>query len=146
MCFTTSMVLINNSCLPEQKSKGNGIGQTMAGIARSIGPLVGSNLLAWSLNNTIGGIFNERFTFMVLSFCHILIFFFSYILPLNIEYKKTYEDVSINSLNSIEMTQPNSARDTTESSNKKNIGIKVDLPQKYIIFYFYLYEMNRSEH
>lgn len=143
MCFTTSMVLINNSCLPEQKSKGNGIGQTMAGVARSIGPLIGSNLLAWSLNNTIGGIFNGRFTFMVLSLCHVLIFFCSYILPLNIEYKKTYEDVSISSLNNIEMTQPNSARDANEMTNKTNVGIKVDLPPKYNYFIFNL--INRSE-
>lgn len=65
MCFTSVIVLVNNSCLPEQKSKSNALAQTLSGLCRSIGPYIGANLFAWSCSNKIGYPFDYTFLYKV---------------------------------------------------------------------------------
>lgn len=65
MCFTSVIVLINNSCYPEQRSKANAIGQTINGISRAFGPYIGAYIFAWSENNFYGYPFNYTFLFRV---------------------------------------------------------------------------------
>lgn len=49
--FTSIMVMVNNSALPETRGSVNGIGQSLVSIGRSISPTSGSILLAWSEGN-----------------------------------------------------------------------------------------------
>ena len=51
MAFTSVMVLISNSSLIETRGTVNGYGQALCAIGRSLGPVVGAPLFAWSENN-----------------------------------------------------------------------------------------------
>eukprot|EP00045_Choanoeca_perplexa_P011530 m.122900 g.122900 ORF g.122900 m.122900 type:complete len:482 (+) comp15663_c0_seq1:135-1580(+) len=48
LAFTSTFVLINNSVHRQDRGLQNGIGQTYASLARTIGPLMGGILFAWS--------------------------------------------------------------------------------------------------
>ena len=50
MFFTSVMVLISNSSLTETRGTVNGYGQALCAIGRSVGPVVGAPLFAWSEN------------------------------------------------------------------------------------------------
>ena len=49
--FTSIMVMVNNSALPETRGLVNGISQSLVAVARSIGPTNGALLFAWSESN-----------------------------------------------------------------------------------------------
>lgn len=99
MCFTSVIVLINNSCLPEQKSKANAIGQTLSGACRSIGPDFGANIFAWSENNILGYPFNYTFLFRIISYFYIVAAIGTYILPKSVEFKRTVMKCNENNIN-----------------------------------------------
>eukprot|EP00762_Andalucia_godoyi_P000614 ANDGO_05294.mRNA.1 Protein ZINC INDUCED FACILITATOR-LIKE 1 len=69
--FTSIFILINNTCLPEYTGEVNGIAQAAASFARSIGPLIGGSLFAWSINSGLPFPFDIHFPFFLIS---ILIF------------------------------------------------------------------------
>ena len=46
--FSTSFMLINNSCSNDDRGAVNGLAMTIASVTKAIGPAVGSSLLAWS--------------------------------------------------------------------------------------------------
>ena len=48
--FTSVIVLISNSSLTETRGTVNGYGQALCAIGRSLGPVVGAPLFAWSEN------------------------------------------------------------------------------------------------
>ena len=50
MVFTSVMVLISNSSLTETRGTVNGFGQALCAIGRSMGPVIGAPLFAWSEN------------------------------------------------------------------------------------------------
>ena len=50
MAFTCLMALISNSSLTETRGTVNGYGQALCAIGRSLGPVVGAPLFAWSEN------------------------------------------------------------------------------------------------
>ena len=50
MAFTSIMVLISNSSLTETRGTVNGYGQALCAVGRSLGPVVGAPLFAWSEN------------------------------------------------------------------------------------------------
>ena len=50
MAFTSVMVLISNSSLPETRGTVNGYGQALCAFGRSLGPVMGAPLFAWSEN------------------------------------------------------------------------------------------------
>ena len=50
MLFTSIMVLISNSSLTETRGTVNGFGQALCAVGRSLGPVVGAPLFAWSEN------------------------------------------------------------------------------------------------
>eukprot|EP00730_Choanoeca_flexa_P001821 TRINITY_DN10796_c0_g1_i2.p1 TRINITY_DN10796_c0_g1~~TRINITY_DN10796_c0_g1_i2.p1 ORF type:complete len:482 (+),score=80.25 TRINITY_DN10796_c0_g1_i2:89-1534(+) len=51
LAFTSTFVLINNSVHRRDRGLQNGIGQTYASLARTLGPLAGGVLFAWSETN-----------------------------------------------------------------------------------------------
>jgi len=48
LAFTSTFVLINNSVHRQDRGLQNGIGQTYASLARTVGPLMGGIVFAWS--------------------------------------------------------------------------------------------------
>ena len=64
MSFTSVIVLISNSSLTETRGTVNGYGQALCAIGRSLGPVVGAPLLAWSENtgNLISSAPSTQFT------------------------------------------------------------------------------------
>ncbi len=53
MLFTSIMVLISNSSLTETRGTVNGYGQALCALGRSLGPVAGAPLFAWSENTGI---------------------------------------------------------------------------------------------
>ena len=53
MAFTSVMVFISNSSLPETRGTVNGYGQALCSVGRSLGPITGAPLFAWSENTGI---------------------------------------------------------------------------------------------
>ena len=64
------MIMINESA-PEHRGAVNGIGQSFAALARSIGPAAGGMLFSWSIQNSFFP-FNYWFVFVLLSIFSIL--------------------------------------------------------------------------
>ena len=48
--FTSSFLLINNSCLSKQRGAVNGLAMFVASFTKAMGPIVGAELFAWSIN------------------------------------------------------------------------------------------------
>lgn len=61
--FTSVMIMVNNSVLPQHMGKINGIGQTFAGIARTLGPLLAGYL--WSAATQWNMAFRQGIPYMV---------------------------------------------------------------------------------
>ena len=52
--FSTSFMLINNSCNNDERGAVNGLAMTVASITKAIGPVLGSSILAWSFTQGLG--------------------------------------------------------------------------------------------
>ena len=50
MAFTSVMVFISNSSFTETRGTVNGFGQALCAIGRSLGPIIGAPVFAWSEN------------------------------------------------------------------------------------------------
>ncbi|EGD74952.1 hypothetical protein PTSG_07177 [Salpingoeca rosetta] len=48
LSFTSTFVLINNSCPPHERGTANGLGQSYAALGRASGPAIGGAIFAWS--------------------------------------------------------------------------------------------------
>ncbi|KAJ3081493.1 hypothetical protein HK102_002310, partial [Quaeritorhiza haematococci] len=81
MCFTSIMILINESAETSQLGLVNGIGQTSAAFVRSIGPALGGTLWAWSITNHLSFPFNYWFIFLCLAVNALLCFAQSVLIP-----------------------------------------------------------------
>jgi MFS family permease len=49
--FSTSFMLINNSCSNDDRGAVNGLAMTIASMTKAMGPAIGSSLLAWSFTS-----------------------------------------------------------------------------------------------
>ena len=69
--FSTSFMLINNSCSNDDRGAVNGLAMTIASVTKAIGPAVGSSLLAWSFTQgkDIAWVLGRE------SFCSLFFFF-----------------------------------------------------------------------
>ena len=61
--FTTTFIIINNSCAREQRGMVNGASMACAALARTIGPTLGATSFAWSLTNHMGAPLDVFFVF-----------------------------------------------------------------------------------
>jgi prenylcysteine oxidase/farnesylcysteine lyase len=66
-CFTSTFVLLNNAADASIRGSANGLAQTMGSVAGMLGPLVGSILFAWSLNNSLSWPLNFHFIWILLT-------------------------------------------------------------------------------
>jgi MFS family permease len=65
ICFTSVMMMINNSVDPSGLGSVNGIAQSMVAFTRTIGPALGSSLFAFSISMNISMIFDVHFVFFL---------------------------------------------------------------------------------
>lgn len=70
VAFTANFLLINESVPAERRGSVNGFAMTIGGIAKTIGPMMGATLYAWSINN---GIRSPPFNFVFVFICCFLI-------------------------------------------------------------------------
>lgn len=91
LAFTSTFVLINNSCRRIDRGTGNGIGQTFASLGRSIGPAVAGSLFAWSQAAPRPWPFDYHFVFVLTVVGCVGIEFLSMRLPSKVN-KKVYDD------------------------------------------------------
>jgi MFS family permease len=61
VAFSSVFVLTNNSVGASQRGAVNGLSMTLGGVAKAVGPLAGSVIFAWSINN---GVHRPPFNFM----------------------------------------------------------------------------------
>ena len=65
-CYTSCFQLIARSTSSEKLGAANGVGQSAAGLARMVGPVLGSLSVAWSLTNGLSSPFDYHFVFVIL--------------------------------------------------------------------------------
>ncbi|KAL6072099.1 RNA polymerase III subunit Rpc25 family protein [Balamuthia mandrillaris] len=85
MCFTSSNIFVNLSA-KECTGKVNGLAFTLAGLLKAVGPVIGSNLLAWSLTNGLPFPFDYHFVFLVVSAVSLAGLFVSFGIPSQLEH------------------------------------------------------------
>jgi MFS family permease len=98
--FISLFVLVGNSSLPETRGSVNGIGQSLVAISRSIAPLVGSLLFAWSENNGYSWPLDYHFVFNTVALLAVALIFISLLLPKSIEKKRERPTVAKQQTNS----------------------------------------------
>jgi MFS family permease len=92
--FVSLFILIGNSSLPETRGSVNGISQSLVAIGRSVGPVLGSILFAWSESNGRGWPLDYHFVFNLCAVFGILLIFISFLLPKSIEKKRERPAIS----------------------------------------------------
>ena len=65
--FTVCNVLTNTAASPSSRGAVNGLAMALASIAKAIGPVVGSESFAWSVNSGLSAPFDYHFSFWGLS-------------------------------------------------------------------------------
>ena len=78
--FSTSFMLINNSCSNDDRGAVNGLAMTIASVTKAVGPVVGSSILAWSFQHGrhIAWIFGHAFNFWLVSLLWVVLGCVSY--------------------------------------------------------------------
>jgi len=67
------------------------LGQSVASLARAVGPILGSSIFAWSLSSHLSFPLNYHFMYIVLSLVALLGFYVSLKIPESINYSDGYE-------------------------------------------------------
>ena len=65
--FTSIFLIINSSCVKDQRGRVNGLGMTLSSIFKACGPPMGATVFAWSLTNHLGPPFNIQLVFFAIS-------------------------------------------------------------------------------
>ena len=88
--FTANMIMLNNSVFDPHLGAINGLGQSLASLARAIGPAIGGAL--WSLSTQITPFINFTAIFLGLCLCLSI----NYYLPDTVNYKKKKKSKKMN--------------------------------------------------
>jgi MFS family permease len=86
--FTSVMIMIGNSTVPESRGTVNGIGQSLVAVGRSVGPILASSVFAWSASNDLNWPVNYHMMFDIIAIICIGIVIVSLFLPKSIEKKR----------------------------------------------------------
>ena len=70
--FTSSFMLINNSCDGAQRGSVNGLAMTLASVTKAIGPIIFSVLFAWSVTNGLSFPLSHHLTFFIIAILYAL--------------------------------------------------------------------------
>jgi len=87
--FTSVFILISNSTEPARLGMVNGLGQTLAALARAIGPMLADPLFAWSVSSGNPFPLDYRLIFLIMVVLALMNFALSFLLSRNIEKSKT---------------------------------------------------------
>eukprot|EP01094_Clydonella_sp_ATCC50884_P011641 TRINITY_DN2143_c0_g1_i1.p2 TRINITY_DN2143_c0_g1~~TRINITY_DN2143_c0_g1_i1.p2 ORF type:complete len:130 (-),score=41.62 TRINITY_DN2143_c0_g1_i1:634-984(-) len=90
MCFTSSSIMILNSTVVDV-GRVNGVTAIIGGIAKAIGPLVVTNLFAFTASSELPFPFNQYFTFFVVAAISLCLFCLSWTLPARVGFKAVNE-------------------------------------------------------
>eukprot|EP00942_MAST-04A_sp_MAST-4A-sp1_P010792 g10792.t1 len=70
--FTSSFLLINNSCDALQRGAVNGLAMTIASFTKATGPILGSVIFAWSITNEMSFPFSHHFGFFIIAILYLI--------------------------------------------------------------------------
>ncbi|XP_062610268.1 uncharacterized protein LOC134272049 [Saccostrea cucullata] len=87
--FTASSLFINNSSPPRMAGSVNGIATTSTAIARTLAPIIGGSIYAWSIANNLEAPFDVNLSFFNFGFILWLISIYSLFMPESLSRKKT---------------------------------------------------------
>jgi MFS family permease len=65
--FTCSFLLINNSCDGDKRGAANGLAMSVASVFKSVGPIVGGVIFAWSATNGLAFPLDHHFSFFLVA-------------------------------------------------------------------------------
>jgi MFS family permease len=106
--FTSIFALINNGCRRRERGAANGIGQTLVSVGRSVGPLFGGIIFAWSASSDNAFPFDYHFTFFLLGILFALTAALSLVLPKTID--KRLVELDEETSDHVELMPANSKR------------------------------------
>jgi MFS family permease len=111
--FTSIFALINNGCRRRERGAANGIGQTLVSVGRSVGPLFGGIIFAWSASTGHAFPFDYHFSFFLLGVLFALTAALSLVLPKSID--KRMVEVDEETSDHVELMPANSKRHDKEA-------------------------------
>lgn len=88
LSFTSMFLLVNHSADSDLVGTANGMAQSVASLARGLGPLIGGLILSWSLSNGLKFPFDHYFSFFVWALLHFSCTALSLALPKSIDSRK----------------------------------------------------------
>ncbi|KAF2073135.1 hypothetical protein CYY_005551 [Polysphondylium violaceum] len=91
LTFIAIIVMISNSALPKDMALVNSIAQFLVSISRSIGPIMGSSILAFSVSHNLHYPLDFRLVFILMACLCISLFFASFVLPKSLDHTKDQE-------------------------------------------------------
>eukprot|EP00761_Pharyngomonas_kirbyi_P006981 gb/GECH01006990.1/.p1 GENE.gb/GECH01006990.1/~~gb/GECH01006990.1/.p1 ORF type:complete len:175 (+),score=22.50 gb/GECH01006990.1/:1-525(+) len=89
VCFTAVNIIVNNSILPENRGRLNGIAQSSVALARALGPVGGASLFAWSNVNGLPFPLDNHFIYVIGGVVFVLIFGLSFLLRWHMDIPKS---------------------------------------------------------
>lgn len=112
LAFSSISLVINQSVPTNKRASINGIAMTVGSCARAIGPIFGSIIFAWSINNNYGFPLDFHFVFLLLSILSVInaVLFLSF-------YRSYMLQESISNASDPSLLSPSGTSVTEENSN-----------------------------
>jgi hypothetical protein len=78
--FTSCTLMVNNACVPDNKSSVNGFAQQLNSGIRSLAPLLGGTMWSWSIE--IDVFFNSYIVYTIIAIIFMIATFIAYQIPM----------------------------------------------------------------
>jgi MFS family permease len=131
--FSTSFMLINNSCSNDDRGAVNGLAMTVASITKAVGPVMGSSLLAWSFQygRHVAWIFGHTFNFWLVACLWLMLGFLSNKVLFKYKLDVHYQANSGNEVNFKNISGKNNNEDRIDNidNNERDGEIHADLDE-----------------
>ncbi|KAL2915005.1 hypothetical protein HK105_205549 [Polyrhizophydium stewartii] len=90
--FTSTFVMMSNSCTSRSRGSLNGFGQMLGALGRMVGPIVAGNLFSWSLQNGLSAPLDYHLMFVVLVIQQLATYAISLWVPVSINHRLRDDD------------------------------------------------------
>jgi MFS family permease len=121
-CFTSIMLIINNSVTADYRGSVNGLAMQVGSLAKASGPALAGAIFAWSLTNDIGYPFDAHLIYYIIAIGTIGVYIASLALPVELDQPPHEPGVRVR----VTLTHTDTDTDT-DSDVEQGPGVDVDV-------------------